>query len=346
MVTAVFRGSSNHYNPDEPRDSRGRWTSGGTSSTDWALHDPSEVGRAGTLLGHGRFGLYPKFVLPTVDEARDFARLLRAWNAASSLDDQSFHNLFVGDKLASLATTRFMREAARKAAAADTIDQMIEASRPLTAAIKDIGPGRWPHVLNGLERQASAVVEERDFQNGKNAPSGLLDWIAPSSHHDDSKTSEGPLDDIAKTVNPTNDSENCGFIADAVVARLRRNDSGVVAKTGRDGTWPEIRNRFKITFKLGSFDEIFKRVRDGGDGTIAIIGIIFPKKGSRDLSDRSHVLVIANYEGRVGIVEGGTGKNQETGEMYPPKAIYSADEANKRYNSTGYSSISYGIVPP
>ena len=161
MVTAVFRGSNNHYNPDEPRDSRGCWTNGGTSSTDWALCDPSEIGRARTLLGHGRFGLYPKFTQPTDDEARDFARLLRAWNAASGLDDQRFHDLFVGDKLASLATTRLMREAARKAAAANTIDQMIEASRPLTAAIKAIGPSRWPHVLRGIELCAEQAEQIR-----------------------------------------------------------------------------------------------------------------------------------------------------------------------------------------
>ena len=98
------------YNPNEPRDAHGRWTSGGISPTDWPLPNPSPVGRARTLLGHGIIGLYPRFTLPTMEEAERFARMLRAWTDASDLDDQSFHHLFMGRHVEPLATTRLLRE--------------------------------------------------------------------------------------------------------------------------------------------------------------------------------------------------------------------------------------------
>ena len=44
--------SNSHYNPDEPRDSRGRWTSGGSDWRKNPLPNPSPTGRAHTLLGH------------------------------------------------------------------------------------------------------------------------------------------------------------------------------------------------------------------------------------------------------------------------------------------------------
>jgi hypothetical protein len=166
--------SDNHYNPDEPRDWRGRWTTGGSSgrnpsiqdrrSQDWPLPNPSPVGRARTLLGHGIFGLYPQFTLPSDKEAKEFSRLLKTWNAAADLDDQAFHDLFVGDQVTNLATTRLMREAARKAAEAETIDQMIAASRPLTRAIKAIGPDRWPDRLQWLQGRAEAVINVSETQ--------------------------------------------------------------------------------------------------------------------------------------------------------------------------------------
>jgi len=93
----MFGGSS--YNPDEPRDWHGRWTSDGSSWRNAPLRDPSRVGRADLLLGHGRFGVWQKglmreFVLPTPAEAQRFSRLLTAWNAASDLDDETFRDLF------------------------------------------------------------------------------------------------------------------------------------------------------------------------------------------------------------------------------------------------------------
>jgi hypothetical protein len=76
-----------HYNPDEPRDWHGRWTTGGSSWRDTPLGDPGAAGRARTLLGHARVGAWQKGVLsdvawPTPAEAARFSRLLAAWNAA------------------------------------------------------------------------------------------------------------------------------------------------------------------------------------------------------------------------------------------------------------------------
>ena len=154
MAMGFFSGSNNGYNPDEPRDERGRWTSGGASSPDWPLRDPSPAGRAWTLLGHGMLPF--SLQLPTQAEAERFSRMLAAWNAAEALDDQSFHDRFTGALVKDLAITRLLREAARNAAEARTIDQMIAASRPLARAIKAIGPNQWPTVVQALEATAES----------------------------------------------------------------------------------------------------------------------------------------------------------------------------------------------
>jgi hypothetical protein len=76
--------------------------------------------------------------------------------------------------------------AAAGAAQARTIAQMIEASIPLTAAIKDIGGDRWPEMLKRLEDQADAAMpgyrtrgasldhEDQPIDSERGSPSGLL----------------------------------------------------------------------------------------------------------------------------------------------------------------------------
>jgi len=155
-----------HYNPDEPRDWHGRWTTGGSSWRDTPLRDPGAAGRARTLLGHARVGAWQKGVLsdvawPTPAEAARFSRLLTAWNAASGLDDAPFAEWFTRGLDIGPATRRRLRQAAAGAAQARTIAQMIEASIPLTAAIKDIGGDRWPEMLKRLEDQAETVKPEQ-----------------------------------------------------------------------------------------------------------------------------------------------------------------------------------------
>ena len=155
-----------HYNPDEPRDWHGRWTTGGSSWRDTPLRDPGAAGRARTLLGHARVGAWQKGVLsdvawPTPAEAARFSRLLTAWNAASGLDDAPFAAWFTRGLDIGPATRDRLRQAAAGAAQARTIAQMIEASIPLTAAIKDIGGDRWPGMLKRLEDLAETVKPEQ-----------------------------------------------------------------------------------------------------------------------------------------------------------------------------------------
>ncbi len=332
MRPVSFSARNNHYNPDEPRDEFGRWTTGGSSgkamptwshsSQDWPLPNPSPVGRARTLLGHAIVGLYPEFTLPSDKEAKAFSQLLTAWNDANHLDDQTFHNLFVGNKLASRATTCLMREAAQGAKNAETIDQMIAASHPLTQAINAIGPDCWPQTL---QCQAETVVKGRESQGNGNVVNNNQAQDEPN----------GYLDKIAKEVNPAHGDKNCADIVDAVIARLRGLDPDAVAKNSQGVDLQQVKRKYRITIQDPvSFDTIFNTIRNGGDGTIAIIVIATPdyKNG--------HVVVIANDKGRVGMVEG-----QDVGRG-PAKEITSPREANERYNRDGSNIIGYGIVPP
>ena len=187
-----------YYNPDEPRDRDGRWTSDGSSWRDNALPDPSRVGRADLLLGHARLGAWQKglireFVLPTPAEAQRFSRLLTAWNAASDLDDETFRKLFIHGLDIAPATLHRLRQAAAGAAQAKTMGQMIQASIPLTAAIKDIGAHRWPGMLEALEDRADAAMpkssesgnrtasrdhEDQPIDSERGKPSSLLQLAA------------------------------------------------------------------------------------------------------------------------------------------------------------------------
>jgi hypothetical protein len=133
-------------------------------------------------LGHARAGARQKgvlrdFALPTPAEARRFSRLLAVWNAASDLDDDSFRERFARGLDIGPATLRRLRQAAAGSAQAQTIGQMIEASYPLTAAIKDIGGHRWPAMLEGLEDLADSVTPPR----GTASLSGLAAGDAPDS---------------------------------------------------------------------------------------------------------------------------------------------------------------------
>jgi hypothetical protein len=99
-MSTVSSGKTNsHDNPDEPRDERGRWTTGGSSWRANPVRRPGPAGRAHLLLGHAltsawHQGLIREFKLPTEDEAGRFARTLRTWNAASDLDPETFRENF------------------------------------------------------------------------------------------------------------------------------------------------------------------------------------------------------------------------------------------------------------
>jgi len=122
------------------------------------LGRPHLVSAVAPAFGAWQKGLLREFVLPTPAEAQRFSRLLTAWNAASDLDDETFRKLFIHGLDIAPATLRRLRQAAAGAAQAETMGQMIQASYPLTAAIKDIGADRWDRMLAGLESQGENVI--------------------------------------------------------------------------------------------------------------------------------------------------------------------------------------------
>jgi hypothetical protein len=162
MFGNIFGTRAAHFNPDEPRDWHGRWTSGGSSWRNNPLRDPSPVGRARTFLGHGLAGAFQQGVLrevayPTQAAAERMSRLLAVWTLAASLDDETFGEHFANGLNLDPKTLRRLRQAVAGAAEARTIGQIIEASYPLTAAIKAIGAYHWPGVLEDLEDRADAA---------------------------------------------------------------------------------------------------------------------------------------------------------------------------------------------
>jgi hypothetical protein len=163
MSTVSSSNTNSHYNPDEPRDERGRWTTGGSSWRANPVRRPEPAGRAHLLLGHAlasawHQGLIREFKLPTDAEAEQFARTLRTWNAAADLDPETFHETFTHGLVDKPATVARLRQAAADSAEAETIGQMVDASRPLTQAIRDIGAHRWPWVREGLADRAAAAM--------------------------------------------------------------------------------------------------------------------------------------------------------------------------------------------
>jgi len=163
-MSTVSSGKTNsHDNPDEPRDERGRWTTGGSSWRANPVRRPGPAGRAHLLLGHAltsawHQGLIREFKLPTEDEAGRFARTLRTWNAASDLDPETFRESFTRGLVDKPATIARLRQAASGSAEARSIGQMVDAGRPLTQAIREIGADRWPWVRERLADKAAAAM--------------------------------------------------------------------------------------------------------------------------------------------------------------------------------------------
>jgi hypothetical protein len=124
-------------------------------------------------LGHAHVsawhqGLIRTFKLPTPEEAKSFGRTLGAWNAASHLDPATFHDRFTRGLVDTHTTVARLRQAAAGSAKAQTIGQMVDASRPLTAAIRDIGASRWDGVRERLaEKAAPFAPPEKPAGGGK-----------------------------------------------------------------------------------------------------------------------------------------------------------------------------------
>lgn len=142
------------------------------------------------------------------------------------------------------------------------------------------------------------------------------------------------LEAIIAGVNPANSVINCGNIIDAVYARLKGTDPNAAAPAGGDGTFTEIEKRFGTKLTWGrSFNEAFEAVRKGGNGTSAIVGIVYS-------NGNSHVVTMTNRGGTVGIMEG-----QDWGGNNSREVITNPARANQRYNAGGGSNIGYGIIP-
>lgn len=194
----------------------------------------------------------------------------------------------------------------------------------------------FPTVLIGLSGVAAPPAPD--------APAGIKAFIksmvskakalvAPSAKTGGDAPGKA-LEDAAGNVNPLGGGDNCGHIIDAVLARLRGTDPDATAPDERDGSWDEIENRFNTTIDWGSdFDAAYTAVTDGGDGTVAIVGIGYS-------TGDSHVVILANDGGKVGIVEG-----QDWGPDQPAEVVWTPEAANDRYNADGGSTIGWGLVP-
>ena len=142
------------------------------------------------------------------------------------------------------------------------------------------------------------------------------------------------LEAIIAGVNPTDSVINCGHLVDAAIARLNGTDPNATAPAGQDGSFEEIGNRHGTTINFGSsFEDAFEAVRSGGDGTTAIVGIIYG-------SGNAHVVTMTNRDGNVSILEG-----QDWGDADSREVITNPARANERYNSDGRSDVGYGITP-
>jgi uncharacterized Zn-binding protein involved in type VI secretion len=139
---------------------------------------------------------------------------------------------------------------------------------------------------------------------------------------------------MAEEVNPLGSVINCGNIIDAVIDRFTGKDPSAVAPDKQDGTFEEIEKRHGTKIQWGhNFQDAFNAVRKGGDGTIAILGIQYSDPNT------SHVVVMTNDHGNVGIVEA-----QDWGKGNPPEVITDPARANQRYNSDGGSDVGIGMV--
>lgn len=184
-----------------------------------------------------------------------------------------------------------------------------------TVMIGDLGMGS-PGGVGAIVGSMLAWVKDK--------VAAAVDFLTPGSN----------LQAAVNGVNPNGGTVNCGNIIDAASARLSGRDPDAVASTDRDGSFTDIEGRFNTTLTWGSdFQSAYDAVQAGGPGTQAIIGIGYSG------GTGSHVVLLANDGGTVGIVEG-----QNWGAGNPPEVITDVDRANERYNSDGGSNIGWGIV--
>ena len=169
------------YNPDEPRDWRGRWTTSSASGSPSSsgptrtqsphhfghgknppLPDLSEIGRATSLLVHASFQLKWAHRFPDVTRkiGERFAPVLAAWKADAGLSDNAFFHRYLDFDAGYRAVPDF-RRAAALSQRATTFNEMADAAEPFAAAVRSIGSRHpWPPVMKRLEECATKAIEE------------------------------------------------------------------------------------------------------------------------------------------------------------------------------------------
>lgn len=147
----------------------------------------------------------------------------------------------------------------------------------------------------------------------------------PTGPHDREPSGLARLWRIVRDINPSGNTVNCGHTIDAVIHRLTGvNPSAVSHNIGSGGGFSEIATRHGTTFTWQhSLDEIFNIIRSGGNGTLGLVGILWP-------NNSSHIVAIANVDGVVGICEG-----QDWAAHMPPEVLSDLDKVLARYNPSG-----------
>ncbi len=197
-------------------------------------------------------------------------------------------------------------------------------------------PGPKPAPAKGPSGPPAAMTSSEQapipFGASQSSPK---DYPQQSVQKDTAQPPGAKLDRIVKGVNPSNSVLNCGNIVDADIDRLSGKNPNAVAPDTQDGTFEEIERRHNTKLVWDkNFQDAFSDVQNGGNGTTAIVGIIYPG------GTASHIVVMNNDQGQVGIIEG-----QDWGPGNPKEVITDAARANARYNAGGGSNIGYGIVP-
>jgi hypothetical protein len=161
MINSGLDGTS-HFNPDEPRDWHGRWTSGGD---DAPMDDASDLGRAEAALAcldralavTGQRVAYRG----RKQAAACLARLLTPYMLSAGLSDDDFYGAFMPAGTG-MSNVPLVRSAIEDLARAGTFPQIDAAAHQLADFAGRIGTGDWPLFLSlaadrvDLEHQAIA----------------------------------------------------------------------------------------------------------------------------------------------------------------------------------------------
>ncbi len=152
------------FNPDEPRDARGRWAGGGLPAMKAGWRDEQHSlagghGLAQALLTHAQLSMPSsrRFRQGWNDPAvaGHLSGLIDHWSDAGSLDDDAFLDRYLAHD-ASLKTVRALRAAAAKAVTARTAGDLAQAGDHLATAIGEVGVEGWPNFLKAAYRRAGA----------------------------------------------------------------------------------------------------------------------------------------------------------------------------------------------